>query len=82
MAGLWWLYTRLALPVAGRVVSRPWYEVGKFLGPSISGFDRRHPVEDQLAMWRAAGIASPGPRDEPGGGVVVWGAKQEPDRGR
>jgi demethylmenaquinone methyltransferase / 2-methoxy-6-polyprenyl-1,4-benzoquinol methylase len=81
--GLWWLYTRLGLPVAGRVVSRPWYDLGKFLGPSISGFYRRHPLEDQLVMWRAAGISNVRARVMSlGGGLVVWGIKQEPDRGR
>ena len=81
--GLWWLYTRLGLPLAGRVVSRPWYEVGTFLGPSISGFYRRHPLEDQLVMWRAAGISNVRARVMSlGGGLVVWGTKQEPDRGR
>jgi demethylmenaquinone methyltransferase/2-methoxy-6-polyprenyl-1,4-benzoquinol methylase len=81
--GLWWLYTRLGLPVAGRVVSRPWYEVGTFLGPSISGFYRRYPLEAQLVMWRAAGISNVRARVMSlGGGLVVWGTKQEPDRGR
>jgi hypothetical protein len=57
--------------------------VGKFLGPSISGFYRRYPLEDQLVMWRAAGIANVRARVMSlGGGLVVWGTKQEPDRGR
>ena len=38
---LWVLYTRVGLPALGRLVSRDWYEVGRFLGPSISGFYRR-----------------------------------------
>ena len=32
---LWWLYTRIGLPLAGRVVSSRWSAVGAFLGPSI-----------------------------------------------
>src|SRR5215472_2859040 len=33
----WWLYTRLVLPVAGRVTGgREWATVGRFLGPNIS----------------------------------------------
>jgi demethylmenaquinone methyltransferase/2-methoxy-6-polyprenyl-1,4-benzoquinol methylase len=79
---LWWLYTRLGMPVAGRAVSRDWYEVGRFLGPSISGFYRRHPLAEQLAMWKAAGF--PGVRARVmslGGGVVIWGTKRVADGG-
>src|SRR2546429_488174 len=32
---LWRVYTRLVMPVAGRLVSRKWREVNAFLGPSI-----------------------------------------------
>src|SRR5487761_2003330 len=33
----WWLYTRAVLPVAGYLTGgRPWFDVGRFLGPSIS----------------------------------------------
>ena len=35
---LWWVYTRGVMPAVGRMVSRPWFEVGRFLGPSISEF--------------------------------------------
>jgi len=80
---LWWIYTRLGLPAAGRMASRSWYDVGRFLGPSISSFYRRYPLVDQLEMWRGAGI--PGVRARVmsvGGGVVIWGTRQEPDRGR
>src|SRR5579864_821070 len=41
---LWWLYTRIGLPAAGRLFGREWYEVGRFLGPSITGFYARHPL--------------------------------------
>ena len=43
--------------VAGRLVSPGWYEVGRFLGPSIRGFYERWPLERQLELWREAGIA-------------------------
>ena len=33
---LWRLYTRAFMPGLGRLISRDWYEVGRFLGPSIS----------------------------------------------
>jgi demethylmenaquinone methyltransferase/2-methoxy-6-polyprenyl-1,4-benzoquinol methylase len=74
---LWSLYTRVGLPVAGRLVSKAWYEVGRFLGPSIRAFYRRHPLPDQLAMWRAAGVADVRAREMSlGGGVVIWGTKR------
>src|SRR5258708_2621694 len=43
--GCWWLHTRLLLPAAGALFGRGWFEVGRFLGPSISGHYRRHPLE-------------------------------------
>jgi demethylmenaquinone methyltransferase/2-methoxy-6-polyprenyl-1,4-benzoquinol methylase len=73
---LWVAYTRTLLPVAGRVLSPAWGEVGRFLGPSISGFYRTYPPTAQLAMWRAAGVADV--RAHPmslGGGVVIWGTR-------
>ena len=73
---LWWLYTRAVMPAVGRLVSRSWYEVGRFLGPSISGFYEHHPLREQLLMWRAAGIEDV--RAELmsfGAAVVIWGMK-------
>jgi demethylmenaquinone methyltransferase/2-methoxy-6-polyprenyl-1,4-benzoquinol methylase len=35
---LWELYVRIGLPLAGRVISPGWAEVGDFLGPSIRSF--------------------------------------------
>jgi demethylmenaquinone methyltransferase / 2-methoxy-6-polyprenyl-1,4-benzoquinol methylase len=71
---LWVLYTRVGLPALGRVVSREWYDVGRFLGPSISGFWRRYPLESVIGLWRAAGIESVEARAmSVGGGVVMWG---------
>ena len=35
---LWDLYVGIGLPVAGRLISPGWYEVGRFLGPSIRSF--------------------------------------------
>jgi demethylmenaquinone methyltransferase/2-methoxy-6-polyprenyl-1,4-benzoquinol methylase len=74
---LWVLYTRAGLPVAGRLASRSWYEVGRFLGPSISGFYRRYPLAAQLDLWRGVDIADARARVMSlGGGVVVWGTKR------
>ncbi len=53
---LWNAYTGVGLPALGRVASKDWYEVGRFLGPSIRGFYRDHPVEQVVQMWTRAGI--------------------------
>jgi len=72
----WRLYTRVGLPALGRLAGRQWYEVGRFLGPSIEGFYARHPLESQLAMWRRAGIANVVARSMSlGGGVVISGTR-------
>lgn len=70
----WRLYTRVALPALGRLVSRGWYEAGRFLGPSIEGFYRSFPLRQQVALWEAAGIRRVVVRRMSlGGGVVIWG---------
>jgi demethylmenaquinone methyltransferase / 2-methoxy-6-polyprenyl-1,4-benzoquinol methylase len=73
----WWCYTRLALPVLGAVTGGPaWFEVGRFLGPSITGHYRRHPVPEHVADWRAAGMTDVGIRlMSLGGGLIMWGRK-------
>jgi demethylmenaquinone methyltransferase/2-methoxy-6-polyprenyl-1,4-benzoquinol methylase len=73
---LWHLYVRLGLPVLGRLISRDWYEVGRFLGPSITTFYRRLPLQRQVELWRAAGFVSVQTRVMSlGGGVVIWGTR-------
>jgi len=73
----WWLYTRVGLPALGRLVSRDWYEVGRFLGPSIEGFWALHPLPELIGIWRAAGIGSVEARVMSlGGGVVMWGTRE------
>jgi demethylmenaquinone methyltransferase / 2-methoxy-6-polyprenyl-1,4-benzoquinol methylase len=77
---VWWLYTRVGLPALGRLVSRDWYEVGRFLGPSIDGFWSRYPLPRVVEMWSGAGIESVQARKMSlGGGVVMWGVR---DNGR
>ena len=72
----WWVYTRLAMPVLGRLVSRDWYAVGRFLGPNISAFYDHHPLTEQLAMWRSAGVPDVQAQIMSlGGAVVLWGRK-------
>jgi demethylmenaquinone methyltransferase/2-methoxy-6-polyprenyl-1,4-benzoquinol methylase len=73
---LWWLYTRGLLPVAGLFVGRGWFEVGRFLGPSISEHYRRFPLDMQVREWQAAGIGGFGYEQMSlGGGFVMWGTK-------
>jgi len=73
---LWYLHTRAVMPVIGRVISRDWYEVGRFLGPSITELYGRLPLERQLELWRDAGVGDVQARVMSfGGGVVIWGTR-------
>jgi demethylmenaquinone methyltransferase/2-methoxy-6-polyprenyl-1,4-benzoquinol methylase len=74
---LWWLYTRLLLPVGGLAAGgREWFAVGRFLGPSISGHYRRYPVAWTVDAWREAGFEQVGFRVMSlGGGLVMWGTR-------
>ena len=71
---LWWLYTRVGLPLAGWVVSPRWREVGAFLGPSIEAFYRRHPQELIDRYWRDAGLTDIRVRRMSLGGGTVMSA--------
>lgn len=72
----WLAYTRVAMPAVGWFVSPAWYRTGRFLGPSVSGFYRRMPLERQVRMWQEAGIREVRTRVMSlGGGVVTWGTK-------
>jgi demethylmenaquinone methyltransferase / 2-methoxy-6-polyprenyl-1,4-benzoquinol methylase len=75
--GLWVLYTRMVLPVAGYLTGgREWRKVGSFLGPSISEHYRRYPLEWHVKAWQDAGIEEVGVRTMSlGGGVVMCGRK-------
>lgn len=73
---LWRLYTRAVMPVLGRLISRDWYEAGRFLGPSIRDLYARLPLDRQLQLWSAAGIGGVRARVMSfGGGVVIWGTR-------
>ncbi|MDX6606195.1 MAG: demethylmenaquinone methyltransferase / 2-methoxy-6-polyprenyl,4-benzoquinol methylase [Solirubrobacterales bacterium] len=73
---LWHLYTRAVMPVLGRLISRDWYEVGRFLGPNITELYRRLPLDRQVELWTAAGIEDVQARVMSlGGGVVIWGTR-------
>ena len=67
---------RVGLPLAGRLISRGWHEVGAFLGPSIRELYARFPLERQLELWRAAGLEDVRSRRlSLGGGLVIWGRR-------
>jgi demethylmenaquinone methyltransferase/2-methoxy-6-polyprenyl-1,4-benzoquinol methylase len=73
---LWELYVRVGLPVAGRVISPGWAQVGDFLGRSIREFNERWPEQRLLEVWREAGIADVRSRRlSLGGGIVTWGRR-------
>ena len=73
---LWRLYTSFGLPAAGRVVSRGWYEIGRFLSRSIPDYYERYPLDVQLRLWRDAGVRSlEVKRMSFGAGVVISGTR-------
>lgn len=81
LRGLWKLYTRAALPLAGRLVSRRWAEVASFLGPSIESFQRRHPPRALAQYWSDAGIAGLEIRRPTfGAAVLMTGTKRSFER--
>ena len=73
---LWGLHVGIGLPLAGRLRSPGWHEVGRFLGGSIRDFQRRYPQPALLGLWREAGIEDVQARRlSLGGGLVVWGRR-------
>jgi demethylmenaquinone methyltransferase / 2-methoxy-6-polyprenyl-1,4-benzoquinol methylase len=73
---LWRLYTRIGLPLAGRLLSTSWGAVGEFLGPSIEQFYAVHPQAKLESYWRAAGLdAITVRRMSLGGGTVMSATK-------
>ena len=70
----WWAWTRIGLPSAGLVAGGGWYATGRFLGPSIEGFWRNHPLDEVLGWWSDAGIAQLRvQRLSVGGAVIIRG---------
>ncbi|MFL5738025.1 MAG: ubiquinone/menaquinone biosynthesis methyltransferase [Actinomycetota bacterium] len=73
----WTAYTRRLLPLIGRMQSTEWAATGRFLGPDISAFYEAHPLEEQLGMWRRAGIPDVRARRMTFGvGIVTWGTRE------
>jgi demethylmenaquinone methyltransferase/2-methoxy-6-polyprenyl-1,4-benzoquinol methylase len=75
----WWCYTRWVLPVAGYLTGgKGWWDVGRFLGPSISKHYRQYSVDWTLRAWEHAGMEHVERRTMSlGGGIVIWGYKTE-----
>lgn len=74
LRALWRLYTRAGLPAIGRAVSRSWYEVGRFLGPSIEALYAEPPELGQI--WHAAGLREVRQRRMSfGAGLLMWGVR-------
>ncbi len=74
----WRFYTAIGLPVLGRMASRDWSEVGRFLGPSIRGYYEQHPLERIAGYWEDAGLREVQVRRMSlGGGVVMSARKSE-----
>jgi demethylmenaquinone methyltransferase/2-methoxy-6-polyprenyl-1,4-benzoquinol methylase len=72
----WDLWVGVGLPLAGRLVSPGWHEVGRFLGPSIREFHARLPEPELVALWRRAGIGDVATRQMSfGAGLVVCGRR-------
>ena len=76
---LWWIYTRGVLPIAGYATGgRGWYDVGRFLGPSITQHYRQYSVDWTVAAWQRAGIEHVEYRAmSVGGGLVMWGYRTD-----
>lgn len=73
---LWDLHCKVGLPGLGRLSSRGWYEVGRFLGPSIRSFHEAWPAERLEGSWRAAGVEDVRTRRlSLGGAIVMWGTR-------
>lgn len=72
----WDLWVGIGLPLAGRLLSPGWHEVGRFLGPSIREFHGRYPEPVLARLWQEAGIGDVRSRRMSlGGGLVVWGRR-------
>jgi SAM-dependent methyltransferase len=73
---LWRVYTRVALPIAGRLLSPSWAAVGDFLGPSIERFYALHSEASLVSYWSAAGLETVTvQRMSLGGGTVMSATK-------
>ncbi len=74
LRAMWRIHTRVGLPAAGRLVSKAWFDVGRFLGPNIEELYEREP--DIAQLWRSSGIeAVTELRPSFGAGLVMSGRR-------
>ena len=79
---LWRLYVGAVLPLAGRLLSPGWHEVGRFLGGSIRGSGRGFRRSACSTVWREAGIADAPPAAAQRSEAASWcGGEGGSDRG-
>jgi demethylmenaquinone methyltransferase / 2-methoxy-6-polyprenyl-1,4-benzoquinol methylase len=74
----WWrAYAWLVLPLGGLITGgKQWYDVGRFLGPSIAGHYRRYPIAWTVRAWQQAGLQDVGYKVMSlGGGLIMWGTR-------
>ena len=76
LRALWRVHTRVGLPLLGRLLSRDWYEVGRFLGPSIEELYARFPLPALVALWERAGLTDVRVRPMSFGAGVVMTARR------
>jgi demethylmenaquinone methyltransferase/2-methoxy-6-polyprenyl-1,4-benzoquinol methylase len=74
LRALWRIYTRTVMPALGRLLSREWAEVGRFLGPSIEGFYEHVPLGRLVELWEGAGLTEVRVRRMSFGAGVVMSA--------
>ena len=73
----WLAYTRAITPLVGAAVSPAWARTARFLGSSISRFDRDHPLDEWVSWFQRAGIAHVRTRSFLfGTAIVLWGVKR------
>ena len=72
----WEVYVRAGLPLAGRLISPGWAEVGGFLAGSVTRFWQEWPLPRLVDAWREAGLEDVRHRRLSfGGGIVIWGRR-------
>lgn len=74
---LWDIHCAVGLPAIGRLASKGWYDVGRFLGPSIRTFHTEWPQARLESAWREAGVGDVVTRRlSLGGAIVMWGTHE------
>jgi demethylmenaquinone methyltransferase/2-methoxy-6-polyprenyl-1,4-benzoquinol methylase len=75
----WNIYALHVFPLVAGLFGRGWREIGRFLGPSIVGFNERWSAPALEDLWRGAGMHDVITRRLTfGAGVVTVGTKDSP----